>query len=324
MPSSEKPTNTLSGDASQPAKAKPKTAQRAVTKSGAQEEKATETAAPETTAASERKASGKLAAPAESSERKTSSKLPASKESKVAPAAPRPEARVRKLTPQQQIHVARARRRQLNQRLGLGFTAAVVVIVITVVVWQVVTKNADETRQASIRSAATSTAVVRATATENALAPAIPPTLTEKPTTTSDGLQYIDIKVGTGTAAKEGDTISVQYIGWVQSTEVKFDSSYDDNKNGAPTQFTLVGPDQHGVIQGWVEGVSGMKPGGKRRLIIPPALAYGADGNPPLIPANATLIFDIQLVTIDNSATPTPVGTVTPTPTPILTPTPSS
>lgn len=295
MPSSsDKPTNTVSGKASGAAKGKPKANQSQTAKTDPQAGKETEADDVETP---------------RTSERKTSSKVPTSKDSKVAPAVPRAEGRVRKLTPQQQLHVARARRRRRNQRLGLGVTAVLVIVVITVVAWQVITKNAETTRLENLHSAGTATAAARATATENVLAPAVPPVLTATPTKTSDGLQYIDIKVGTGNAVKEGDTISVQYTGWVQSTQVKFDSSYDDNKDGKPTQFTLVGPDQNGVIKGWVEGVSGMKPGGERRLIIPPDLAYGKDGSPPLIPANATLIFDIQLVSIDNSATPTPTPT---------------
>ena len=128
------------------------------------------------------------------------------------------------------------------------------------------------------------------------LAPATPPPVNGTLVTTADGLGYIDIQVGTGAVVKVGDVISVQYTGWLQSTGAKFDSSYDDNQDGKPLQFIL---DPSEIIQGWVEGVPGMKVGGTRRLIIPPALAYGEQGNPPSIPPNATLIFDIQLVSID-------------------------
>ena len=144
------------------------------------------------------------------------------------------------------------------------------------------------------------TAPPTATATATpALAPATPPPVNGTPVTAADGLEYFEIRVGTGAVVKVGDLISVQYTGWLQSTGAKFDSSYDDNQDGQPTQFTLVGPDQNGVIEGWVEGVAGMKVGGTRRLIIPPALAYGAQGLPPTIPPNATLIFDVQVVSID-------------------------
>jgi FKBP-type peptidyl-prolyl cis-trans isomerase FkpA len=345
MPSSEKPTNTLSGDATQPARPKPKTTQRPVAKSGAQEEKTqeektTETTAQETTTAREGKASGKLSTSTDSSERKTSAKPSTGK---AAPAVPRPEARVRKLTPQQQIHLARARRRRLNERLGLGALALIVIIVIAIVIQQVIAKNAADARLATAHAAATSTAAVHATATQtelNVLEPDTPPALTQKPVTTADGLQYIDIKVGSGAAVKEGDTISVRYVGWNDGSncevvgKCQFDSSYYENiqQNKDPmttVQFQLVGPDQQGVIQGWVEGVSGMKPGGQRRLIIPASLGYkdqAQSGGEQPIPANATLIFDITLVSIDVSATPTPVTTTTPTPTPTPadTPTPSS
>jgi hypothetical protein len=129
-------------------------------------------------------------------------------------------------------------------------------------------------------------------------APATPPPVNGTLITTADGLAYIDIQVGTGAMVKVGDTIWVHYTGWLQSTGAKIGSSYDDNPDGKPEQFIL---DQNGVIQGWVEGMAGMKVGGTRRLIIPPALAYGEQGLPYYnIPQNATLIFDVELVSIDS------------------------
>jgi FKBP-type peptidyl-prolyl cis-trans isomerase FkpA len=110
-------------------------------------------------------------------------------------------------------------------------------------------------------------------------------------TTTSSGLQVIDEAVGSGQEAKTGDTVSVNYTGWL-ADGTKFDSSYDRNQT---FDFTLGAGN---VIKGWDEGVVGMKVGGKRKLIIPPDLAYGASGYPPVIPANATLTFEIELVAI--------------------------
>lgn len=106
---------------------------------------------------------------------------------------------------------------------------------------------------------------------------------------TDSGLQYWDIKVGTGDVAKEGSRVRVHYTGWL-TTGKKFDSSVDAGK---PFDFRIGNGD---VIKGWEEGVTGMKVGGKRQLRIPPNLAYGAQGYPGVIPANATLIFDIQLL----------------------------
>jgi len=108
---------------------------------------------------------------------------------------------------------------------------------------------------------------------------------------TDSGLQYWDIKVGTGQEAKNGDHVRVHYTGWLTSGK-KFDSSVDAHQ---PYDFTIGHND---VIKGWDEGVTGMKVGGKRQLRIPPQLAYGDRGYPGVIPANATLIFDIQLLAV--------------------------
>jgi FKBP-type peptidyl-prolyl cis-trans isomerase len=108
-------------------------------------------------------------------------------------------------------------------------------------------------------------------------------------TKTADGLQYWDIKVGTGPAAAAGQTVKVHYTGWLTNGK-KFDSSVD---RGEPFTFAL-GAGQ--VIKGWDEGVAGMKVGGKRQLRIPPQLGYGDRGAGGVIPSNATLIFDVELL----------------------------
>lgn len=118
------------------------------------------------------------------------------------------------------------------------------------------------------------------------------PTKVQGPgTTMPSGLQYWDIVMGTGATAVPGSTVKVHYTGWLISGE-KFDSSVD---RGEPFSFTL-GAGQ--VIKGWDEGVAGMKVGGKRQLRIPPDLGYGADGTGGVIPPNATLIFDVQLLDV--------------------------
>jgi len=106
-------------------------------------------------------------------------------------------------------------------------------------------------------------------------------------------LETEDLVVGKGREAKVGDAVRVQYTGTLLSG-VKFDSSYDHG--GEPFKFTI---GQSQVIKGWDQGVPGMKIGGKRRLRIPPDLAYGAAGSPPTIPANAALVFEVELVAID-------------------------
>ena len=107
---------------------------------------------------------------------------------------------------------------------------------------------------------------------------------------TASGLQYWDIKVGTGDEAKNGSKVKVHYTGWLTSGK-KFDSSV----GGQPFEFTI---GRGEVIKGWDEGVAGMKVGGKRQLRVPPRIAYGEDGYPPVIPPNSTLIFDVQLIAV--------------------------
>lgn len=107
-----------------------------------------------------------------------------------------------------------------------------------------------------------------------------------------DGLKYWDLQVGTGKQAKKGSTVKVHYTGWLLDDGSKFDSSLD---RGQPFEFTI-GAGQ--VIKGWDEGVSGMKVGGKRQLRIPPELGYGYRGFPPVIPPNAFLIFDVELLDV--------------------------
>ncbi len=120
-------------------------------------------------------------------------------------------------------------------------------------------------------------------------APGIPPLQGDIQTTPS-GLRYIDETVGTGASPQPTDTVTVNYTGWL-TDGTKFDSSVDRCQ---PASFPL-----NGVIPGWTEGVGSMKVGGKRRLIIPAELAYGAQGRPPTIPGGATLIFDVELLSIN-------------------------
>ncbi|MEI7739249.1 MAG: FKBP-type peptidyl-prolyl cis-trans isomerase [Betaproteobacteria bacterium] len=112
---------------------------------------------------------------------------------------------------------------------------------------------------------------------------------------TSSGLQYIDTHIGEGAEASANQEVSVHYTGWLYANDEqgeKFDSSLDRND---PFEFHL-GAGM--VIKGWDEGVQGMRIGGKRTLIIPPELGYGARGAGGAIPPNATLKFDVELLAV--------------------------
>jgi peptidylprolyl isomerase len=109
--------------------------------------------------------------------------------------------------------------------------------------------------------------------------------------TTPSGLKYTDIVVGTGPSPQPGQTAVVHYTGTL-ADGTKFDSSVD---KGQPLSFPL---GRGRVIKGWDEGVATMKVGGRRRLVVPPALGYGAAGSPPRIPGGATLVFDVELLEV--------------------------
>jgi FKBP-type peptidyl-prolyl cis-trans isomerase len=134
-----------------------------------------------------------------------------------------------------------------------------------------------------------------------------------------DGLQIIDLKVGAGAVAVSGKQVTMQYTGWLVSGPPPFDSSRQAGRS--PIAFTInATPEQ--VIPGWDEGIPGMKVGGKRKLIIPSALAYGPNGQTDpntgatVIPPGATLVFEVELLKVGPAPKPSPSPKPAPTPSP--------
>jgi len=191
---------------------------------------------------------------------------------------------------------------------SIGSVAIIALAVLGVIEYQNYSAANLVKQQASARATASAIAKKDATATAVALhnclsklnlpptataGPAKPPTLTGQPVTLPDGLQYIDVQKGCGPVAKSGSSVSLEYTGWLQSSGKKFDSSYDHS--GSPLSFVL---GQSKIIKGFDEGMLGMQEGGMRRIIIPAALGFGAQGSPPVIPPNAVLIFDVQMLSV--------------------------
>ena len=223
----------------------------------------------------------------------------------------------------QQERLMRLQRRRHRQQIWTSVTVAVVVVALASVgIWQYQRVKTQQANDAAAKATATATrAKVLATAAVNATAtvttencfiapagttptkiyssaatptagPDTAPPITGTPVKLNGGLEYVDIKTGTGAAAKKGSKVNTEYTGWIASTCKKFDSSYD--RKGQAFSLTL-GAGQ--VIPGFDQGLMGMKAGGTRRLFIPAALAYGAQGQSP-IPPNAILIFDVTMLSV--------------------------
>ncbi|GER85998.1 hypothetical protein KDW_01600 [Dictyobacter vulcani] len=219
--------------------------------------------------------------------------------------------------PGQRQRERQQRKQRRQRRLVLLFSGLVALLILVgAIAWAVVA--ARQSSEATARADASATAAANATSahatsTANAVnakatadvqslikanpkGPDTPPKVDGTPQKTASGLQYIIIKPGTGATVQSGSTVAFEYTGWIEGTNKKFDSSYDHG--GQPFAVTI---GQNQVIKGWDEGVTGMKLGEMRRLIIPSNLAYGDKDQKDqtgkvIIPGKATLIFDVTAV----------------------------
>jgi FKBP-type peptidyl-prolyl cis-trans isomerase FkpA len=191
-----------------------------------------------------------------------------------------------KLSLREQRRIATEERRR-RQRLIMIIVGILIILAAVLIIYRSI--------QVSGQNQASNSAAETSLAANPPVASPIPPDvqfpgLISDTVKTGSGLQYKDIVVGNGDTAQAGKTVSVQYTGWL-ANGTKFDSSLSAGK---PFEFTL---GNGSVIKGWDEGVAGMKVGSTRILIIPPDLAYGSRDNGS-IPANSTLVFQVQLLAI--------------------------
>jgi len=113
------------------------------------------------------------------------------------------------------------------------------------------------------------------------------------------GLRFKDLQLGQGPAAVAGQVATIHFVGWIDENGTRGKEIYNSRKQGQPVSF-VVGTD--GVMQGWNEGVIGMKPGGKRMLLVPPSMAWGARAIDGVVPANTPMMFRIELISLKNAS----------------------
>jgi FKBP-type peptidyl-prolyl cis-trans isomerase/DnaJ domain len=238
----------------------------------------------------------------------------------------RAEQRHAQITEAYEVLSDRGRRRAYDRELARGSAApgslmpsdvlsnrfmivagAIIVVSVLVILGAVLllADGDDEEAAASVTpTAATETPFPTPTGPTPTDAPATPPEVTGETITTESGLQYIVLQEGTGATPAATDEVQIWYTGWLQADGMKFDSAVD---RGAPAVFGV-----GGVVPGFSEALQLMQEGGRLRAIIPPELGYGEAGSPPSIPANATLVFDIELITVIPGASPSPTATPAP------------
>jgi peptidylprolyl isomerase len=206
------------------------------------------------------------------------------------------EGRVARMEAERRAAQRAARRR----RIITGAVVAVIVIALLVLVSAL---GGDDGTEETEDAAATTT-------TE----PTPSTTAPEKPEVTiPEGappptLQTTDLQAGEGEEAQAGDTLTVHYVGKLYATGEEFDSSYEPQQPDGPVEAIDVQLAPGRIIEGWVQGLVGVREGGRRQLVIPPDLGYGAEGQPPDIPANSTLVFVIDVLAVEKAEAPAQPG----------------
>ena len=213
---------------------------------------------------------------------------------------PQPQKQPRPGQRQQERLMRQARRRRQRLLIGGSLLGVVLIALTGVGIWQYPRIIASLHRIPVTNACSVAPASTRLYTSTPSAGPATPPVVDTTPGLFADGLQCIDLKVGSGPAAQIGSVLSFEYTGWLAGTNRKFDSSYD--RHAAPFQVLLGGK---AVIVGMQEGLTGLRAGGIRRLIIPAALGYGDQSQTANIPAGATLIFDVIVQSVNNCSVAT-------------------
>jgi peptidylprolyl isomerase len=189
----------------------------------------------------------------------------------------------------------KAAQRAARRRRAITAAVVVVAVIAVMVLISVLGGDDGDSEETSDAAATTTTEPTPSTTAPEK------PDVTVPEGTPPTSLQSTDLVVGDGEEAQTGDTLTAHYVGKVYATGEEFDSSYEPREPDGPVEPIEVQLTPGGIIEGWVQGLVGVREGGRRQLVIPPDLGYGEQGQPPDIPANSTLVFVIDVLAVEKA-----------------------